>query len=187
MRPIFRVMPVLLAAVLLAGTGCASKSAKSEGAKQGAKGGAVGGAVGGFLWGLFTGDPIGGAAKGAAVGAGPGAVMGGIRGAKTDKQMKEEFGETNYEALIALVHREYDKAKTLVAQTADDPNPSYRIASAGISALIARETLPSDQMEPYYDRLVEVSSDVETREDARVEIRLAQRDLKSMRSQFGVR
>ena len=49
MRPIFRIMPVLLAAVLLAGTGCASKSAKSEGAKQGAKGGAVGGAVGGFI------------------------------------------------------------------------------------------------------------------------------------------
>jgi hypothetical protein len=113
--------------------------------------------------------------------------MGGIRGGKTDRQMKEEFGETNYEALIALVHREYDKARTLVAQTADDPNPSYRIASAGISALIARETLPADEMEPYYDKLVEVSGDVETREDARVEIRLAQRDLKAMRKHFGVR
>ncbi|VGO21133.1 hypothetical protein [Pontiella sulfatireligans] len=187
MRYIFRVMALLLTVTMLASTGCKSKSAKSEGAKQGAASGSVGGAVGGFLWGLFTGNPLGGAAKGAAVGAGTGATMGALGGAKSDREMKAEFGESNYEALIALVHRDYGKAKTLVAQTANDPNPNYRIASAGISALIARETLSNEEMEPYYAKMIEVSGDVETREDAKVEIRLAQRDLKSMRKQFRVR
>ena len=42
-------------------------------------------------------------------------------------------------------------------------------------------------MEPYYDRLIELDDDIETREDARVELRMAERELKSIRKQFGNR
>lgn len=178
---------ILIAAGMLATAGCATKSAKGEGAKQGAKGGAMGGAIGGFLFGLISGDPFGGAAKGAAVGAGTGAAMGGFRGAKTDRELKEMFGETNYEALFALMHRDYPKATELTAQTAEDPHLQYRHASAWISALIARETLSNNEMEPYYDKLIELDDDVESREDAKVEVRLAQRDLSAMRRQFNLR
>ena len=181
-----RTTTLILTSVALLSAGCATKSAKGEGAKDGAKGGAVGGAVGGFLWGLFTGDPFGGAAKGAAVGAGAGAVMGGFRGAKTDKELKKNFGETNYEALIALAQKDYDKAKTLTAQTAEDPNRNYQYMSAWISALVARETLPIDQMDPYYQKLIDLDPAVETREDAKVEVRLAQRDLAQLRQQLNV-
>jgi hypothetical protein len=188
MKHVRQGITVLLAAGMLAATGCASsKSAKSQGAKDGAVSGSMGGAIGGFLFGLITGDPFGGAAKGAAVGAGTGAAMGGFRGAKSDKEMKAAFGETNYEALLALVHRDYPTAKSLLIKTEDDPNPTFKHASAWISALIAKETLSNDEMDPYYQRLIDLDGDVENREDAKVEVRLAQRDLKSLRKQFKVR
>jgi hypothetical protein len=187
MKKKVQIITVFIAIIMLASSGCATKSAKSEGSKEGAKRGAMGGAVGGFLFGLITGDPFGGAAKGAAVGAGTGATMGAFSGAKTDRQLKEAFGEQNYEALMALVQRDYETASSLVAKTADDPNRQYRHASAWISALIARETLSNDQMEPYYDQLIELDGDVESREDAKVEVRLAQRDLAALRNQFNVK
>jgi hypothetical protein len=177
----------LMVASMVAVSGCATKSAKGEEAKKGAVRGSAGGAIGGFLFGLISGDPFGGAAKGAAVGAGTGAAMGGFRGAKTDREMKAELGATNYEALMALVHRDYGKAKSLLVVTENDPDPKIRHASAWISALVARETLPADKMDPYYNRLIELDGHVETREDAKVEVRLAQRDLKAMRSQFKVK
>jgi hypothetical protein len=183
----YQAIIVLMVAGMLATAGCATKSAKGEGAKQGAKRGSMSGAVGGFLWGLITGDPFGGAAKGAAVGAGTGATMGAYGGAKTDRELKDAFGETNYEALFALMRRDYPRASELTAQTADDPDLKFRHASAWISALIARETLSNDEMNPYYEKLIELDGDVETREDAKVEVRLAQRDLSSMRKQFNVR
>lgn len=186
-RHIFRFSMVIALAVLMVATGCRSKSASAKGARQGAAGGAVGGAVGGFFWGLLSGNPIEGAAKGAVAGAGTGAVLGGLGGARTDRELKKQYGETNYEALVALVHREYGKARELLSATAEDPNPKYRHASAWISALIARETLESGEMEPYYEKLIELDSDIETREDAKVEVRLAERDLKALRREFNVR
>lgn len=186
MKQQLQITTVFIIALMLITSGCATKSAKSEGSKEGAKRGAMGGAVGGFFWGLISGDPLGGAAKGAAVGAGTGATMGAFSGAKTDKQLKEAFGEKNYEALMALVQRDYEQATSLAAQTADDPNRQYRHASAWISALIARE-LKTEQMDPYYDKLIELDGDVESREDAKVEVRLAQRDLASLRSQLNVK
>ena len=113
--------------------------------------------------------------------------MGGLRGAKTDKELRAEFGEKNYEALLALIQRDYETARNLVAETANDPHPKYSHASAWLSALIAKETLPNDEMEPYYAKLIELDGDVESREDAKVEVRLAQRDLSAMRKQFNVR
>ena len=187
MKQQVQIITVFIAISMLVGSGCATKSAKGEGSKEGAKRGGVSGAVGGFLFGLISGDPFGGAAKGAAVGAGTGATMGAFSGAKTDRQLKESFGEENYEALMALVRREYETATSLVAKTANDPNKQYQHASAWISALIARETLSNDQMEPYYDKLIELDGDVESREDAKVEVRLAQRDLSSLRNQLNVK
>lgn len=187
MKQAIRTTTIFLTAAMLLTAGCATKSAKGAGAKSGAKSGAAGGAIGGFLFGLFTGDPFGGAAKGAAVGAGTGAAMGGFRGAKNDKELKKKFGEINYEALMSLALRDYEKAKTLLAQTADDANPSYRQSSAWISALVAKETLPNDQMEPYYEKMIETTGDIENREDAKVEVRLAQRDLAALRNQLKVK
>ncbi|MCF7863649.1 MAG: hypothetical protein K9L89_02530 [Kiritimatiellales bacterium] len=182
-----RMAGVATMAAMLVVTGCQSQSAASGQAKKGAGYGALTGAVSGFFWGLLRGNPIKGAATGAVVGAGTGAVVGGIHGSGTDRDLKAEFGEVNYKGLLALVHRDYPTAKEYAAQTADDPNPKYRHASAWLSALIAKETLRKDELGPYYDKLIELDDDVESREDARVEVRLAERDLKSLRKQFNVR
>lgn len=181
------VAGILALAALLAVSGCKSKSMAGESAKKGAGYGALTGAVSGFFWGLFRGDPLQGAAEGAVVGGATGAVVGGVHGSSKDRELKVEFGEVNYKGLVALVERNYPEAREYAAQTADDPNPKYRLASAWISALTARETLDKSELEPYYEKLMELDDNLETREDARVELRLAQNELKSLRKQHGVR
>jgi hypothetical protein len=178
-------------AIMLAGllgiTGCRSNKTAGEQARKGAGYGALTGAVSGFFWGLLRGDPMKGAAEGAVVGGATGAVVGGVHGVSRDKELKEEFGEVNYNALVALARRDYPTARDYASQTADDPNPKYRLASAWISALVAKETLGKEEMEPYYETLIELDDDIETREDARVELRFAEQRLKSLRKQFGAR
>ena len=177
---------IMMLAATLVITGCKSKTA-SESAKKGAGYGALTGAVSGFFWGLLRGDPLQGAAEGAVVGGATGAVVGGVHGSSKDRELKEEFGETNYKALAALAERNYPRAKEFAAQTANDPNPRYRLASAWLSALIAKETLSKEELEPYYEKLIELDDNIETREDARVELRMAEKELKSVRKQFGAR
>ena len=184
---IVHVAGILFLAFMLVITGCKSKSMAGEQAKKGAGYGALTGAVSGFFWGLFRGDPLEGAAQGAVVGGATGAVVGGVHGSSKDRELKEEFGEVNYNGLIALVERNYPTAKEFAAKTADDPNPKFRLASAWISALVAKETLSKEELDPYYGKLVELDSNIETHEDARVELRLAERELKSLRKQLGVR
>lgn len=176
-----------LLALALCGSGCRSKSAAGEEAKKGAAYGALGGAVSGFFWGLFSGDPLQRAAQGAVVGGATGATMGAVHGSGKDRELKAEYGETNYKGLMALVDRNYPKAKEYAAQSAKDPNPKFRNASAWLSALVAKETLADDEMEPYYEKLIGTRPDVRTIEDARVEIRLAERDLKALRKQLNAR
>ena len=174
-------------AVLAAVSGCRSKSHAGQEAKKGGAHGALGGAVSGFFWGLLGGDPLKQAAQGAVVGGATGATMGAVHGSGKDRELKAEYGETNYKGLMALVERDYPSAREYAAQTADDPNPKYRHASAWLSALVAKETLDNDQMMPYYEKLIEMDPDLETVEDARVEVRLAERDLKSLRKQLNAR
>ena len=172
---------------MLAVSGCRTKSAAGEEAKKGAAYGALGGAVSGFFWGLFRGDPLQRAAEGAVVGGATGATMGAVHGSGKDRELKAEYGEVNYKGLMALVARDYPKAKEYAAQTANDPDPKYRRASAWLSALVAKETLSKDDLGPYCDRLIELDPDIDTREDALVELRLAERELKSLRKQLNAR
>ncbi len=184
---IIHVAGTLVLASMLMGTGCKSKSAAGEEAKKGAAYGALGGAVSGFFWGLFTGNPIERAAQGAVVGGATGATLGAVHGSSKDRDLKAEYGETNYKGLMALVSRDYPKAKGYAAQTAEDPNSKYRHASAWLSALVAKETLGKDEMDPYYQKLIELDPDITNMEDAHVEVRLAERDLKSLRKQLNAR
>lgn len=177
---------IMLASIALV-SGCKSKSAAGEEAKKGAAYGALGGAVSGFFWGLFSGNPIERAAQGAVVGGATGATMGAVHGSGKDRELKAEYGETNYNGLMALVSRDYPKAKEYAAQTAEDPNPKYKHASAWLSALIAKETLNAEEMDPYYEKLMGFDPDISTIEDAKVEVRLAERDLKSLRKQLNAR
>ena len=177
---------LFLASILLV-AGCKSKSAAGEEAKKGAAYGALGGAVSGFFWGLFTGNPIERAAQGAVVGGATGATLGAVHGSGKDRELKEQYGEANYKGLMALVSRDYPTAKEYAAQTAEDPNPKYRHASAWLSALIAKETLGKDEMDPYCQKLIELDPDISDMEDAHVEVRLAERDLKSLRKQLNAR
>jgi uncharacterized membrane protein len=185
-----RIMHLFLTALLGAAvlvSGCKSKSHAGQEAKKGAAYGALGGAVSGFFWGLFSGNPVERAAQGAVVGGATGATMGAVHGSGKDRELKAEYGEINYQGLMALVERNYPKAKELAAQTAEDPNPKYRLASAWLSALIAKETLGNEELEPYLQKLVELNPDIATIEDAKVEVRLAERDLKSLRRQLNAR
>jgi len=181
------VAGTLVLAGLLAVAGCKSKSAAREEAKKGGAYGALGGAVSGFFWGLFSGDPLERAAQGAAVGGATGATMGAVHGSGKDRDLKKEYGETNYKGLMALVSRDYPTAKEYAAQTAKDENPKYRHASAWLSALIAKETLGKDELEPYYDKLIELDPNIDNREDARVEMRFAREKLKSLRKQLNAK
>lgn len=182
-----RVGAILILLAGLALTGCKSKSAAGEEAKKGATYGALGGAVSGFFWGLFTGDPLQRAAQGAVVGGATGATMGAVHGSGKDRELKAEYGEVNYKGLMALVSRDYPTAKEYAAQTANDPNPKYRHASAWLSALIAKETLGKEEMDTYYQKLIDLDPDITNMEDAHVEVRLAERDLKSLRKQLNAR
>ncbi len=177
---------LVLSAMLMVG-GCKSKSAAGEEAKKGAGYGALGGAVSGFFWGLFSGNPIERAAQGAVVGGATGATMGAVHGSGKDRDLKAEYGETNYKGLMALVSRDYPTAKEYAAQTANDESPKYRHASAWLSALIAKETLGKDELDPYYQKLIELDPNISTMEDAHVEVRLAERDLKSLRKQLNAK
>ena len=168
-------------------TGCKTKSHAGQEAKKGAAYGALGGAVSGFFWGLFSGNPIERAAQGAVVGGATGATMGAVHGSGKDRELKAEYGETNYKGLMALVERDYPNARGYAAQTADDPNPKYRHASAWLSALIAKETLDPKELDAYYQKLIDTDPDLATIEDARVEVRLVERDLKSLRKQLSAR
>ena len=182
-----QVAGVFVLVSMLLAAGCKSKSAAGEEAKKGAAYGALGGAVSGFFWGLFSGNPIERAAQGAVVGGATGATMGAVHGSGKDRELKAEYGDVNYKGLMALVARDYPAAKEYAAQTVDDPNPRYRHASAWLSALSAKETLGKDELEPYYDKLIELDPDIDTREDARVELRFAQEKLKSLRKQLNAR
>jgi hypothetical protein len=184
---IVQVAGILILASMLAVSGCKSKSAAGEEAKKGAAYGALGGAVSGFFWGLFTGNPIERAAQGAVVGGATGGTLGAVHGSGKDRELKKEYGETNYKGLMALVSRDYPKAREYAAQTADDPNPKYRHASVWLSALIAKETVSADEMTPHYEKLMASDSDINSIEDAKVEVRLAERDLKSLRKQLNAR
>ncbi len=177
---------VLLTATLLI-SGCKSKSAAGEEAKKGAAYGALGGAVSGFFWGIFTGNPIERAAQGAVVGGATGGTLGAVHGSGKDRELKKEYGETNYKGLMALVSRDYPTAKKYAAQTAEDPNPKCRHASIWLSALIAKETVEADEMTPHYKKLMASDRDIGSVEDAKVEVRLAERDLKSLRKQLNAR
>jgi len=180
------VRPLIVVGLLVA-TGCRSKSAAGEEAKKGAAYGALGGAVSGFFWGLFSGDPLRRAAQGAVVGGATGATLGAVHGSSKDRDLKAEYGEVNYKGLMALVSRDYPTAKEYAVQTAEDPNPKYRHASAWLSALIAQETLGKDEMDSYYQKLIELDPGIFDMEDAHVEVRLAERDLKSLRKQLNAR
>lgn len=183
---VYAIMISCLAASFMT-AGCRTKSHAGQEAKKGAGYGALGGAVSGFFWGLFTGNPIQRAAQGAAVGGATGATMGAVHGAGKDRELKAQYGETNYKGLMALVGRDYPAAREYAAQTANDPDPRYRYASAWLSALIAKETLAADEMSPYYQALVDNNPDLGSIEDARVEVRLAERDLQSLRKQLNAR
>jgi hypothetical protein len=179
-----QITGTLLLAAMLAGTGCQSKSAAGEQAKTGGAYGALGGAVSGFFWGLFSGDPLERAAEGAVVGAATGATMGAVHGSSKDRELKKEFGEINYKGLMALVARNYPKAKEYAAQSANDPDPKIRRASAWLSALIAKETLTQEELDPFLDKLVELDPDIGNREDARAKLRATEKKLKSLRKQL---
>lgn len=168
-------------------SGCTSKSAAGEEAKQGAAYGALGGAVSGFFWGIFSGNPMQRAAQGAVVGGATGGTLGAVHGSSKDRDLKAEYGDTNYKGLMALVSRDYPAAKGCAAQTANDPNPKYKHASIWLSALIAAETLSKDEMAPFYQKLMASDPEIDSIEDAKVEVRLAKRDLKSLRKQLNVR
>ncbi len=172
---------------LLVVAGCKSKSAAGEEAKKGAAYGALGGAVSGFFWGLFSGNPVERAAQGAVVGGATGATMGAVHGSGKDRELKAEYGEINYKGLMALVSRDYPAAKEYAAQTATDENPKYRHASVWLSALIAKETLSKEEMTPFYQKLMDQDPNLPAIEDAKVEVRLAERDLKSLRKQLNAR
>lgn len=182
-----RVLSVGLLASAMVLTGCKTKSHAGQEAKKGATYGALGGAVSGFFWGLFSGNPVERAAQGAVVGGATGATMGAVHGSSKDRDLKAEYGEINYKGLMALVERDYPQAKEYAAQTAADPSPKYRHASAWLSALIAKETLTAEEMTPYYEALMACDPDITTIEDAKVEVRLAERDLKSLRKQLNAR
>ncbi len=182
-----RMMGVVALAATVALTGCKTKTHAGQEAKKGAAYGALGGAVSGFFWGLFSGNPIERAAQGAVVGGATGATVGAVHGSGKDRELKAEYGETNYNGLMALASRDYPAAREYAAQTANDPNPKHRLASAWLSALIAKETLSENEMEPYYKELMEQHPDINAIEDAKVEVRLAERDLKSLRKQLNAR
>ncbi|MDF7824467.1 hypothetical protein P4B35_10625 [Pontiellaceae bacterium B12227] len=182
-----RVLVIGLLASSMAISGCKTKSHAGEEAKKGATYGALGGAVSGFFWGLFSGDPLQRAAQSAAVGGATGATMGAVHGSGKDRDLKAEYGDTNYKGLMALVERDYPAAKEYAAQTASDPNPKYRHASVWLSTLIAKETLSADEMTPHYEALIASDPDLSAIEDAKVEVRLAERDLKSLRKQLRAR
>ncbi len=182
-----QVVGALLLASMLAGSGCRSKSAAGEEAKKGGAYGALGGGVSGFFWGLFSGDPLQRAAQGAVVGGATGATMGAVHGSGKDRDLKAEYGETNYKGLMALVSRDYPKAREYAAQSASDPDPKFRLASAWLSALVAAETLDKKELGPYYNKLIELDPKIDNHEDARVELRFAQEKLSSLRKQLNAR
>lgn len=185
-RRVYVLSVGVLSAVLMV-SGCKTKSHAGEEAKKGAAYGALGGAVSGFFWGLFTGNPVERAAQGAVVGGATGATVGAVHGSGRDKELKAEYGETNYKGLMALVERDYPLAKEYAAQTADDPNPKYQHASVWLSALIAKETVSAEEMKPHYEALIETDPDISTIEDAKVEVRLVERDLKALRKKLNAR
>lgn len=182
-----RIVAVLLVVSTVSLTGCKTRSHAGEEAKKGAAYGALGGAVSGFFWGIFTGNPIERAAQGAVVGGATGGTMGAVHGSSKDRDLKAEYGDTNYKGLMALAERNYPLAKEYAAQTAADSNPKYRHASAWISVLVAKETLSADEMTPYYEQLIASDPDIAVMEDAKVEVRLAERDLKALRKQLNIR
>ncbi len=186
-RGMVQVVGTLLLVSIWVGTGCKSKSAAGEEAKTGATYGALGGAVSGFFWGLFRGDPLQRAAEGAVVGGATGATMGAVHGSSKDRDLKAEYGEINYKGLMALVARDYPKAREYAAQSANDSNPKFRLASAWLSALTAAETLDKKELEPYYDKLIELDPKIDNHEDARVELRFVQEKLASLRKQLNAR
>lgn len=177
---------VCLGLFFVCGTmGCATKSHVKKSAGRGAVSGAVGGAVGGLVRGAFRGDPLERAVEGAAVGAASGATVGALHGAAKNKELKQEFGDTNFDGLMALVNRDYPAAKKWASQTANDPNPAYRRASAMLSALIAQETLSEEERVPYLEKLIEVDDALNTMPEAIAEVRDAEKNLKELRKELG--
>jgi len=154
---------IILGVALIAIAGCQAPSARNEQAKTGAKYGAVSGAVSGFFWGLFSGDPLEQAAEGAIVGAGTGATMGALKGGQKDKKLKDKYGETNFDALMQLVRKNYPAAKKLATKEEKSSNIEYRKAALWLLVLIEKETGNSDSvLEQKYKQLIAIDPSIKT-------------------------
>jgi hypothetical protein len=166
---------ILLAAVVISISGCASDSESGRVAGEGAKYGAVGGAVAGAVSALiFGGNPLQGAVAGGITGAASGAATGAMVGAQADEAAKqrqakavagdpklaalrERIGDANYSAAMLLAQCRHQSAiETARDNAATTQNPQYKAIAMAIEAVAAEESGDRALASSLYPQIIEL-------------------------------
>jgi hypothetical protein len=107
-----------------------------------------------------------------------------LRSEKVERELKEEFGETNGKALEALMLHDFGKARDYAQLGLESNDSKQKQDAAWILALVALETIPSTQMMPYYKIIVREDRRIKTPDEAREALLRAHEKLVALRDYF---
>ena len=142
---------LLVIAVTLCNSGCASDSYAAKGASRGAGTGALAGAVGAAATALIFGGNVGdAAARGAVYGGTSGAVAGGLSGAEADRRVaaqeqaeyerrveafRDEIGADAFNGFVALAECKHEVALANAREAQKSRNRNFMLAGLWVEAL----------------------------------------------------
>lgn len=142
---------LLVIAVTLCNSGCASDSYAAKGASRGAGTGALAGAVGAAATALIFGGNVGdAAARGAVYGGASGAVAGGLSGAEADRRVaaqeqaeyerrvqafRDEIGADAFNGFVALAECKHEVALANAREAQKSRNRNFMLAGLWVEAL----------------------------------------------------
>ncbi len=104
----------------------------------------------------------------------------------TEEQWIYEIGVDNWNALVAFVDCQYQRSGLLAQAGATVSKPSYHLASKWIEALIAVDTKDAVRANVCFAELVAKDRDIDTVQQASLEIDKALLDLRSLRRAEGI-
>jgi hypothetical protein len=108
----------------------------------------------------------------------------------TDEYSDEEWiaaiGVDNWNALVALVDCQHQRARLLAQAGATVDNPEYRLASRWLEAMIALDVKDGAAADRIYQDLVELDDDIDTPQQAAIEGDKAVLEVRQIRRDEGI-
>jgi hypothetical protein len=109
---------------------------------------------------------------------------------KSDTEVEAEWveavGEDNWNGLLALVECQHQRAHLLAQAGATLDNEEYRLASLWLEAMILVDQKNQDGAAPYFERLAAGDPEIDTAQQASIEVDKAILDIRDYRREEGI-